>query len=42
LDYDAMEETAYLLGTPANRKHLMKSLKEAEEGKIVNFPADDP
>ena len=40
-DYESMEETAYLLGTPANRKHLMRSLKEAEEGKVVNFPADD-
>lgn len=40
-DYEAMEETAYLLSSPANREHLMKSLKEAEEGKVVDFFADD-
>jgi len=40
-DYEAREESAYLLSSPANREHLMKSLKEAEEGKVVDFFADD-
>lgn len=31
-DYNAMEETAYLLRSPANAQRLMRSLKEAEEG----------
>lgn len=40
-DYQSMEETAYLLSSPANRNHLMKSLKEAEAGKLVNFPIEE-
>ena len=40
-DYEAMEETAYLLRSPANREHLMRSLKEAEEGTLVDFPAEE-
>lgn len=40
-DFQAMEETAYLLGTPANRAHLERSLKQANEGKLVDYPADD-
>lgn len=40
-DFQAMEETAYLLSSPANRVHLERSLKEAAEGKLVGFPADD-
>jgi len=31
------DETEYLLSTPANREHLEKVLKEAEEGKLVIF-----
>jgi len=40
-DYQAMEETAYLLNSPANRAHLERSLKEASEGKLADFPDDD-
>jgi antitoxin YefM len=40
-DYQAMEETAYLLSSPANRAHLEKSLKQADQGKLVTFPAED-
>lgn len=40
-DYEAMEETAYLLSSPANRRHVMRSLKEADEGKVVGFSIDD-
>jgi antitoxin YefM len=39
-DYQAMEETAYLLSSPANREHLEKSLKEAVCGKLVDFSAE--
>ncbi|MFZ2632088.1 MAG: type II toxin-antitoxin system Phd/YefM family antitoxin [Desulfosalsimonadaceae bacterium] len=38
-DYQAMEETAYLLSSPANRAHLEKSLKEAQHGKLIDFSA---
>lgn len=39
-DYQAMEETAYLLGSPANRAHLERSLKEVQNGKLVPFPSE--
>jgi len=37
VDYEALDETAYLLRSPANRKHLMEGLKEIEIGKTVRF-----
>ena len=40
-DFQAMEETAYLLGSPANRAHLEKSLQEAKDGKLVEFSIED-
>jgi len=40
-DFQAMEETAYLLSSPANRAHLEKSLQEAENGKFVEFSIED-
>lgn len=39
-DYSNMEETAYLLRSPANRAHLERSLKNALEGKLVTFPLE--
>lgn len=32
-DYNAIEETAYLLRSPANAERLRRSIKQAEEGK---------
>lgn len=40
-DYQNMEETAYLLRSPANRAHLEESLQNIEDGKLVTFPLDD-
>ena len=40
-DYQNMEETAYLLRSPANRAHLERSLKNAQERKLVTFPVED-
>lgn len=40
-DFQAMEETAYLLSSPANRAHLEKSLQEAKDGKFVELPTED-
>ena len=40
-DYHNMEETAYLLRTPANRAHLEKSLQDLKDGKLVTLPAEE-
>jgi len=40
-DFQAMEETAYLLSSPANRAHLERSLQEAKDGKFIEFSTED-
>ena len=32
-DYEAMEETTYLLRSPANAQHLLESIAELESGQ---------
>ncbi|MBN1662322.1 MAG: type II toxin-antitoxin system prevent-host-death family antitoxin [Deltaproteobacteria bacterium] len=39
-DYQNIEETAYLLRSPANRAHLKKSLENVREGKLVSYPVE--
>ena len=34
-DYEALEETAYLLRSPANAKRLIASIEAAEQGNVV-------
>ena len=34
-DYQAMEDTAYLLRSPANARHLLESIAEIEAGKEI-------
>ncbi|KOR28764.1 hypothetical protein TI03_03985 [Achromatium sp. WMS1] len=34
-DFQAMEETAYLLRSPANARHLLESITELEAGKGI-------
>ncbi|MHB1221492.1 MAG: type II toxin-antitoxin system Phd/YefM family antitoxin [Gammaproteobacteria bacterium] len=34
-DFNAMEETAYLLRSPANAERLRISIQQAEAGKII-------
>ncbi|MGJ8514520.1 Antitoxin YefM [Carnimonas sp. R-84981] len=34
-EYNALEETAYLLRSPANARHLMDSIEELRNGKTV-------
>lgn len=36
-DFLSLQETAYLLSTEGNRKHLEKSLKEVKRGKTIRF-----
>lgn len=33
-DYEALEETAHLLRSPANARHLMESLVQARAGEV--------
>lgn len=35
-DYNSIEETAYLLRSPANAKRLRESIKQGEEGKVAH------
>jgi len=36
-DFQAMEETAYLLRSPANARHLLESIAELEEEKGIEY-----
>jgi len=36
-DYNAIEETDYLLSTPANAEHLKASIKQAEQGQYKKY-----
>lgn len=36
-DYNAIEETAYLLRSPENAERLHQSIKQAEQGKTVRY-----
>ena len=40
-DYRSLEETAYLLRTPANRTHLENSLQQVREGKLISVSLED-
>ncbi len=34
-DYSALEETAYLMRSPANARRLAESIEQVEKGKVV-------
>jgi len=40
-DYRNLEETAYLLRSPANRAHLEEALQQVRENKTVSLPSED-
>ena len=40
-DYRSLEETAYLLRSPANRAHLEEALQQVREGKTVAFLSEN-
>lgn len=40
-DYESMDETAYLLATPANRKALMAAISEDDPAHMVEVSMDD-
>ncbi|MFZ4104690.1 MAG: type II toxin-antitoxin system Phd/YefM family antitoxin, partial [Sediminibacterium sp.] len=39
--FNSMEETLYLLSTPNNKKHLLESIKQANEGKTKKINIKD-
>jgi len=39
-DYRALEETAYLLRSPANVRRLLESLDQARSGMVSERPLD--
>lgn len=38
---EVFDETEYLLSSKENKAHLEKSIKEAEEGKVVVFTVEE-
>lgn len=40
-DYSSLEETAYLMRSPANARRLLESIAEVEKGKIVRKKLSD-
>jgi antitoxin YefM len=36
-DWNGMQETAYLLGTEANRRELLESIAQADRGQLIEF-----
>ena len=39
--FNSMEETLYLLSSPNNRKHLLESIQELNDGKGIKFKLED-
>ena len=39
--FNSMEETLYLLSSPNNRKHLIESIQELNDGKGIKFKLED-
>ncbi len=39
-DFEALQETAYLMRSPANAKRLMESISAAEGGKVTKHKLD--
>ena len=40
-DFNSIQETAYLLGNPANAEVLRASIADAEQGKLTTVSLDD-
>jgi len=40
-DYSSLEETAYLMRSPANARRLLESISEIEKGKVVRKKLSD-
>lgn len=40
-EYSSLDETAYLLSNPKNRKHLQQSLSEKEKNETISVSLDE-
>jgi len=40
-DYQAMEETAYLLRNPHNTRHLLQSIDQIRSGQVITKTMDE-
>jgi antitoxin YefM len=40
-EYESLEETLHLLREPANAERLLRSISEAEAGKLVEYDIDE-
>ena len=38
---EAMDETEYLLASPANKEHLLRSIRDLEEGRGITFTVEE-
>lgn len=41
-EYNALQETAYLLTSPANAAHLQRSIREADAGQVAEHELREP
>jgi antitoxin YefM len=41
-EFEGWQETLHLLGSPANARHLLDSLREVEAGQLVEHELLDP
>jgi len=40
-EYESLEETLHLLREPANAERLLRSISEAEAGRLVEYDIDE-
>lgn len=40
-EYESLEETLHLLRDPANAERLLRSIQEAEEGRLIGHDIDE-
>jgi antitoxin YefM len=40
-EYNALTETNYLFSSEANRKRLLESIRQANEGETISYTPDD-